>query len=234
MMNKEATATIREHYTNVKETEDEENFFAFLDDPSLIPELESDHVVIKFPIDEVLENDDMMDTVDENGFVNLSESPVWQDIEDFTEQVERKADSITSTLGVASQAVSSLGALIGGCGPLCFHGLGSLGQAGSSLSSVGQMSQIGGISNIPGMHIHGDNITFSGSVNELSRRTGFSAADIRAGKFSPGEILAALYSSFGEVMTMVFGGGLFGGIFDLILQTFCGGSQDNSASAMAH
>ncbi len=116
----------------------------------------------------------------------------------------------------------------------CACHTGALSNLGQSVSSVGQMSQIGGISNIPGMHIHGDNITFSGSVNELSRRTGFSAADIRAGKFSPGEILAALYSSFGEVMTMVFGGGLFGGIFDLILQTFCGGSQDNSASAMAH
>jgi hypothetical protein len=111
-------------------------------------------------------------------------------------------------LNVVGNLVSIFGQLAASCGPLCLHALSGAGSAMGSAASAS--SGLGGLASAAGgLKFDGNgNVSFSGSVGELARKTGYSADAIKSGAVSVSDLIAALSISFGQGVSAVFGFGL--------------------------
>ena len=141
-------------------------------------------------------------------FVTLKDT-AQESIVNLTKRVT--ADTFTTGAALTSQVFSSLGSFVGSCGLFCAHGLGAVAQAGSGMSGL---SGLGGLGN-PGFSVDTNgNFHLEGDVNTLAKATGISRRDLVSGKFSAAEILSAIFTSFGEGVSMLFGFGMVEGLID--------------------
>ncbi len=119
---------------------------------------------------------------------------------------ERLANVSLIGLNTIGGALGSLMSIVGACGPLCFHTLRAVANAGSgfSMSTPG----LGGVS-MPGFNVDGNgNFTLSGNIDSLTKATGLSKDELIAGTYSVQEILTTFLSIFGEGMYQICGFGL--------------------------
>ncbi len=113
-------------------------------------------------------------------------------------------------------ALGSLMNMVGACGPLCAHALGSLGQVGSSGLSL--TSPVTSGFNMPGFNVDNKGrFQMTGSLDTLSRATGLSREALLSGSFSVQDILSKFINVCGEGLCQIFGFGLVECLIDGIL-----------------
>ncbi len=147
---------------------------------------------------------------------------VFQHAEKKGQKVANQLKGVSAAgLGSVGSVFSSLSAIIGACGPICAHTLGALGNAGSSIGSVGA-----GI-NMPGFSVDKNgNFSLSGNVDSLANNLDISKSDLLSGKYSAQDILYRLFSTFGESISLIFGFGLFEMLIDCMFDCFLPNSSD--------
>lgn len=135
------------------------------------------------------------------------------------------AESFNTSSSFVFGAASLFSSLIGTCGPVCFHSLGAVAKAGSSVGSAANFSGASGLS-MPNFSVDANgNFKLDGDINSLSQLTGYSKRDLLSGKIPSENIIAALFDSFGEGISMAFGFGFIHSFIDLVFDSFGQNSQ---------
>jgi hypothetical protein len=120
---------------------------------------------------------------------------------------ERLANVSFGGLSAIGGALGSLMSVVGACGPICFHALGSMASAGSSGLSMATPG-FGGL-NMSGFSVDKNgNFRLSGNIDALSQATGLSREALLSGKYSAQDILTTFFSILGEGICCIFCFGL--------------------------
>ncbi len=142
------------------------------------------------------------------GLLEQLQNMAQQTEETFSERVT--VESFNKGVQMVGGLVSLFGQLAASCGPLCLHALSGASSLASAGGAGGISSGFAGLGSVSsGLSFDGaGNVSFSGSVDDLSWQTGVSKSDILSGKFSSDDLLARLVEGFGNGAAHLLGFGL--------------------------